>query len=277
MAGGPYYVISRNLGVEVGAAIGFIFYLGTTLAASMYILGAVEAIQTGFSLGDQFTFDSQIEAIILATLLAAIVSVGVKYVNMSASFFLFVVIVSILSAILGSFLYLGGVWNGDVDKDADVKCTSPSPPLSPCFIGSIIRSIVTFTVSTGDNMKVDFEPDEETNITPTFFSLLALFYPSVTGIMAGSNRSGVLADPGRHIPIGTIGAILTTLAIYLVVVWLMGIILSNDYLKVSVKLRTRGHRYPTTRALRSLSSCLVCMTYRTINSPSHPSLSPPCW
>ena len=81
-------------------------------------------------------------------------------------------------------------------------------------------------------MKVDFEPDEETNITPTFFSLLALFYPSVTGIMAGSNRSGVLANPGRDIPIGTIGAILTTLSIYLFVVWLMGSVLSNEYLKV---------------------------------------------
>jgi hypothetical protein len=62
MAGGPYYVISRNLGVEVGAAIGFIFYLGTTLAASMYILGAVEAIQTGFGLADVFTFDNELES-----------------------------------------------------------------------------------------------------------------------------------------------------------------------------------------------------------------------
>ncbi|CAE7853543.1 Slc12a4, partial [Symbiodinium microadriaticum] len=116
MAGGPYYVISRNLGVEVGAAIGFIFYLGTTLAASMYILGAIEAIQTGFGLADQFTFDSQLESIILSVLLAAIVSVGVKYVNMSASFFLLVVFVSIFSAILGCFLYLGGEWRGDVDN-----------------------------------------------------------------------------------------------------------------------------------------------------------------
>jgi len=57
-AGGPYYVISRNLGVEVGGALGVLFYLGTTCAASMYVLGAVEALQTGFDLKDQFAWDT---------------------------------------------------------------------------------------------------------------------------------------------------------------------------------------------------------------------------
>lgn len=35
------------------------------------------------------------------------------------------------------------------------------------------------------------------------------------GIMAGSNRSGDLADPQKSIPIGTILAILTTSSVYL--------------------------------------------------------------
>ena len=40
-------------------------------------------------------------------------------------------------------------------------------------------------------------------------------YPSTLGIMAGSNRSGDLADPQKSIPIGTIAAIAVTSTVYL--------------------------------------------------------------
>lgn len=43
-AGGPYFLISRSLGPECGGAVGMLFYTGITLAASMYIIGAVEII-----------------------------------------------------------------------------------------------------------------------------------------------------------------------------------------------------------------------------------------
>lgn len=53
------------------------------------------------------------------------------------------------------------------------------------------------------------------DITTTITILIGIFFPSVTGIMAGSNRSGDLADAQKSIPIGTIGAILTTSTVYL--------------------------------------------------------------
>ena len=48
-AGGPYYIISRAMGPAFGGAVCFFFYLGTAVASSMYVLGAIEVLQTNIA------------------------------------------------------------------------------------------------------------------------------------------------------------------------------------------------------------------------------------
>jgi len=242
-AGGPYYVISRNLGVEIGGGLGILFYLGNTIAASMYVLGAVEAFQVSFDFKDQFFFDTQIESLVLVFGLASVVFIGVKYVNMSATVFLAVVVASITCLLAGVGLFSAGVFDGtpgaiaDIDGKHEVCAALPARNCSRClpfpphppFVCLLLPPPTGARVSM-DNMKQNYQKDPDTGITPDFFALLALFYPSVTGIMAGSNRSAILADPGRSIPTGTIGAIIVTTCIYLVAIWLFGTSLSNEIL-----------------------------------------------
>ncbi|MDD5614478.1 MAG: amino acid permease, partial [Candidatus Omnitrophica bacterium] len=57
-----------------------------------------------------------------------------------------------------------------------------------------------------------------------FWQVFAIFFPAVTGILAGISMSGELKNPERNIPLGTISAIIVSFAIYLAVTfWFSGI------------------------------------------------------
>lgn len=49
-----------------------------------------------------------------------------------------------------------------------------------------------------------------------FWKVFAIFFPAVTGILAGVSMSGELKEPERNIPVGTLFAIVATFCIYMV-------------------------------------------------------------
>ncbi|VDN86351.1 unnamed protein product [Brugia pahangi] len=68
---------------------------------------------------------------------------------------------------------------------------------------------------------------------------MAIYFPSVTGIMTGANMSGDLKDPQKSIPQGTIAAQLTTSTIYFFLILAFGSTISgkqNFILSISVLL-----------------------------------------
>ncbi|CAA6663105.1 unnamed protein product [Spirodela intermedia] len=231
--GGPYYLIGRALGPEVGVSIGLCFFLGNAVAGSMYVLGAVETfldavpgagifkasatITNSSSLNGTTTtvyspnsHDLQLYGIVVTILLCFIVFGGVKMINKVAPAFLIPVLFSLFCIFIGIFV-------------------APRKNASSGITG---LSLHTFSDNWGSAYQRTNNagiPDPDGSIYWNFKS----FFPAVTGIMAGSNRSASLKDTQRSIPIGTLAATLTTSFMYLISVLLFGALATREELLTS--------------------------------------------
>ncbi|TGZ66144.1 hypothetical protein CRM22_005496 [Opisthorchis felineus] len=276
-AGGSYFMISRSIGPEFGGAVGLLFYLGTTVASAMYLVGAVEvflkymcpqASLFGDITSDTALFNNtRIYGTILLILVMCCVLLGIKFVSRFAAIGLVAVLCSIICVYLGIFIVnparspyvcaLGGrllsqeflVVNGTYDCSKNetgpihqAYCANPEtateescaffhnsnlsyfpamPGISSTkFFENFLPSYYRKKGEAYDD--IPFPPKREygqgpnvADVTTSFMILLAIYFPSVTGIMAGSNRSGDLANPQVSIPLGTITAITVTSFFYL--------------------------------------------------------------
>ncbi|NND99239.1 MAG: amino acid permease, partial [Pirellulaceae bacterium] len=86
------------------------------------------------------------------------------------------------------------------------------------ILATVIASIISFYLgawSDFDTARLQANSGPGFTAGESFWTMFALFFPAVTGIMAGANMSGDLKDPARSIPRGTIAAVVVTGLVYL--------------------------------------------------------------
>ncbi|XP_055722757.1 solute carrier family 12 member 7-like isoform X1 [Salvelinus fontinalis] len=334
-AGGSYYMISRSLGPEFGGAVGLCFYLGTTFAGSMYILGTIEILLT-YIVPNAAVFvaekkEGEAEAMLnnmrvygtcCLALMALVVFVGVKYVNKLALVFLACVVLSIMAIYAGviktvieppdfpicllgnrslqnhnfekcvktevikNVTYTTKLWELFCDsRHLNATCDEyftlnnvteiqGIPGLLSGVIkdnmwgdygpsGMLVEKKNQSSVPAQDNSRDIYMPYVFNDISTFFTLLVGIYFPSVTGIMAGSNRSGDLRDAQRSIPFGTILAIATTSFIYMTCVVLFGACIEGvvlrdkfgDSVKKNLVIGTLAWPSPWVIVIGSFFSC----------------------
>ncbi|XP_076356125.1 solute carrier family 12 member 2-like isoform X2 [Tachypleus tridentatus] len=199
--GGSYYMISRSLGPEFGGAIGLIFSLANAVAVAMYVVGFGETLRDllvslNIVIIDGGMNDVRIIGSATVLVLLGIALIGTQWESKAQVFLLIILLTA-----MGDFL-IGCVLSPTVTQQA--------------------RGFVGWDGAVmSENIQPAFRGED-------FFSVFSVFFPAATGILAGANISGDLANPQRAIPKGTFLAILITGISYLLFAVIAGCISLRD-------------------------------------------------
>eukprot|EP01129_Flabellula_baltica_P012516 TRINITY_DN5655_c0_g1_i1.p1 TRINITY_DN5655_c0_g1~~TRINITY_DN5655_c0_g1_i1.p1 ORF type:complete len:895 (-),score=132.69 TRINITY_DN5655_c0_g1_i1:362-3046(-) len=231
-SGGAYFLISRSLGPQFGGSIGLLFSIGNSVGVSLYVIGFSETLAelittlAGFQMFNEILWDIRIYGLATVVLLFIMVLFGVSWIVKLQIFLLGLLVFTMISIIVGAFL-------------------APKP--AEGFVGftnlyndnatTLLGNIDTFAASNST------ETPPLSDTVSIFFTTFAVFFPAVTGIMAGTNISGDLKKPSENIPKGTLSAIGVSTFGYLLLAWIAGTVCVKTVPGLAFELGSPGLVY----------------------------------
>lgn len=244
-SGGVYFLLAHVLGSRLAAAVGLLYVFGQAVGCALFVLGFGESLAGLFGLEKspwaQRGFGSA------AILLLGVINVaGVKWVVKLQFLLLLILLFAGLDFAVGSFVHT------DFKSGFDGWLT-----------GKLSENALP---SYSDNNN--------------WFTVFGVFFPTITGIMAGINMSGDLRHPATDIPNGTLIALATATGLYLMFVLVLGstctrVTLRTDFM-IAAKVSALQFLLLAGLYVSSMSSCLGAMygTPRVLQSIANENVIP---
>jgi amino acid transporter len=233
--GGEYFIISRSFGLKIGSTIGITLYLSQAISIAFYVIAFTEAFEPLFDLWEaSFGFGLPRQAVSVPAL--AILALLIMRKGAGLGMKMLYIVVAIL------FLSLLFFFTGQAIEPGEDLSRLPGDSFSHFHTGGL-------------------------------FVWFAICFPAFTGMTAGVGLSGDLKNPGKSIPLGTMGATVAGLLVYVLVVWKLSVSASQADLREEQLIMSRiavfGHLIiPVGLAASTFSSALgsILVAPRTIQA-----------
>lgn len=242
-SGGVYFLLAHTLGSRMGGSLGIVYCFGQAVGCALNVFGFGESMAKLF--GTEETWAARGFAIAAVLLLGTINIAGVKWVIKLQFVLLLIILMAALDFFVGSFT-----------THTDV----------PGFNGWL-NSTISY------NMWSEYKEY-------TWFKCFGVFFPTITGILAGINMSGDLKNPSMNIPNGSLAAIGTGTFLYLMFVITLAATVSRDVLLTNFSIATDISAITVLLLaglyVSSMSSCLGAMygTPRVLQSIANEKVIP---